>query len=429
MTSQRAYHRDMITFSYTARSPRGEERTGVVEAETRGQALTQLQRDGLTVLRIDATVGTQRVNADQIKLKQAASQIGRDDVIAFASQMGVMLETGVPLAEAMDAVGASAKGSSSTGDGNQHNKISGLSRVLNAISSRVSGGEPFSAAIATFPRVFPPLMVSLVEAAEASGTMGPMMARVADYLDKDRKTSRKIRGALTYPLIMVGLSLVITGFLVTWVLPRFAKIYESREAALPRPTVIVLGISDFVQTQWPAILAGLIGLVIAYFATRATEGGKRLLDVLRIRLPVIGPMFNKFYMARGLRTLGTLLAAGVPLLDAVRIARGVTTNALWQELWDRVEHAMTNGQPVAGVLLDSDLIPTPVARMFAAGERAAKLPEVLDRVAETVEGDLDEAIHSATQLIEPAMIIFMGATIGGIAIALLLPIFSIANTV
>ncbi len=405
----------MIRFAYTGRDSSGESVSGVLEAESQQEAYRKLRADGLSV----SSIAPERANIDDeaLKLKHSASQVGREDVISFAAQMSVMLETGVPLAEAMDAV-------AETGRGPGH-----LPRVLQELNRRITGGETFSSAVLAFPKVFPPLMVSLIRAAEASGTLGPMLARVAAYLDKDRKTVRQIRGALTYPMIMVGLATVITGFLVTWVLPRFARIYESREAALPKPTKFVLGISDFIQTNWVVLLIAIAAIPSAYFLARSSDAGRRLIDTIKIKAPVVGPMLNSFYLSRSVRTLGTLLASGVPLLDAVGITRGVTANSKWTDLWDESLRTMTAGKPISDVLSKSELIPPTTARMIAAGERTGKLPEVLERVADTVEDDLDTAIKSATQLIEPAMIIFMGGTIGGIAIALLLPVFSIASTV
>lgn len=389
--------------------------TGIVEAESQQDAISQLRATGYTVSQIGPA--RDRVDGEAIALKQSANHVGREDVISFSSQLSVMLETGVPLSEAMEAVAEGGKASGHVG------------RIIGDITRRITDGQNFSEALLAFPKIFPPLMISLVRAAEASGTLGTMLDRVSKYLDKDRKTIRQIRGALTYPFIMIGLSMVITGFLVVWVLPRFARIYESREAALPKPTKVVLAISEFLQSNWMPLVATLVVCAVAYAITRSSVGGRRFLDAIKLRIPIIGPMLNSFYLARSVRTLGTLLASGVPLLDAVGITRGVTTNHRWVTLWNQTEASMTAGKPVSEVLTNSTLIPPTVARMIAAGEKTGRLPDVLERVADTVEEDLEESIKNATQLIEPAMIIVMGALIGGIAIALLLPVFSISNTI
>lgn len=404
--------RQVLTFSYRARNGRGESEVGVVNARTKADALRELQRDGKTV--VDLRLGEAPVDKERILTQVAAGNVKRDDVIAFTAQLAVMLETGVPLAEALKAFVQQSRGG-------------GLKKVMEKISERITSGCSFSEAISEFPKVFPNLMVSLMKASEASGKMGVMLGRVSGYLGKERRTARQIKGALTYPIIMVTLAMVITVFLVVWVLPRFAKIYASREAALPPLTKFVLGVSGVMINHWPWIVAGVAGVVATAVLVKSLEGGRRLIDLAKVRLPVIGPMFSKFYLTRATRTLGTLLASGVTLLDAIRIVRGVTENRLWWELWDKVEHSMTAGHSITDAISDSPLIPPAVVQMIAAGERTGKLPEVLDRVSVAAEEDLDEAVKNATQLIEPAMIIFMGITIGGIAIALLLPIFSVAN--
>ncbi len=402
----------MLTFSYQARDSHGQLVSDVVHAPSRAEAIRQLQRDGKVVTGIK--LGGTPVDTGEVLVRQSARQVGREEVISFAAQVGVMLETGVPLAEALKAFHAQTK--------SQH-----MRRVMAVVIDKVTGGVPFSDAIRDFPKVFPTMMVSLLRASEASGTLAPMLVRISEYLGKERKTARQIKGALTYPVAMVSIALIVTLFLVVWVLPRFAKIYESREAALPAPTKIVLGVSNFVIEHHLAIGVGVVGLVAALLYIRAVPGGRWLLDTLKVRLPIIGPMFTRLYLTRATRTLGTLLGAGVTLLECVRLVRGVTSNVLWERLWTDVEEAMTAGRPISSVMLDSDLIPPSVAQMIAAGESTGRLPDVLDRVALSAEEDLDTAVKSATQLIEPALIVFMGLTIGGIALALLLPLFTIAN--
>jgi type IV pilus assembly protein PilC len=275
--------------------------------------------------------------------------------------------------------------------------------------------------------VFPPIVVNLMRAAEASGTLAPMLTRVSQYMAQERRTARQIKGALMYPAAMVSLAVVVTVFLVVWVLPRFAKIYQSREAALPAPTRIVLGASEFIGAHGAGLLFGLIALAVGSFLFFRSATGRRVRDRCKVGAPVIGKIFSKLYLVRSTRTLGTLLAAGVTLLEAIRIVRGVTQNLLWQELWDKVEQAMTSGKTVSSVVAVSGLIPASAAQMIAAGERTGRLPEVLEKIALSADDELDETIRVATQLIEPAMIVFMGVTIGGLALALLLPIFSISN--
>lgn len=406
----------MPTFHYTARTNSGEHTTGVVEAASQAEALRSVQREGKVVTDIDLGPATASVDDDLIRLRNAASSIRREEVITMTAQLSVMLETGVPLAEALKAFA-------------EQTRRGGLRRVMVHVSERITGGQPFSDAIREFPRAFPPLMVSLMKASEASGTLGMMLGRVSVYLAKERKIVKQIKGALTYPAVMVTMALSVTGFLVAFVLPRFAKIYANKKAALPTLTRVVMDISEFVTSHWIAIVFALASLVAAAVSLRFFDKGRAWIDTLKIRAPIVGKLFGQFYLARASRTLSTLLASGVQLLDAVRIVRGVTGNILWQRLWDDAEAAMTSGQSLTEVMTKSSLIPTSTGYMIAAGERSARLPEVFTRIADATEEELDATIKSVTQMIEPAMIMFMGVVIGGIAVALLLPIFSVANVV
>lgn len=402
----------MPRYSYKARDPSGKSSTGVIDAPSRDDALSRLRAERKTVT--DILEGGAPIDVEEIKTKRAARGVKREEVIACSAQLSVMLETGVPLAEALEAF-------------LKHAKSGNLRRVISIVNEHVSAGCSLSASLAVFPSVFPTLMLALVKAAEASGTLGAMLKRVSEYLAKERRTAKQITGALTYPLVMIAIAAMVTLFLVIWVLPRFARIYQSRSAALPTPTKIVLAISNTLQTQWPMLLAGLVAAVIGGYLFKSSSSGRRCLDIIRVRAPVLGPMFSNYYLSRATRTLATLLAAGVGLVDAIKIVKSVSNNILWEQLWDDTLESITSGSTMADVLSESRLMPAPVVSMISAAERSGRLPETLDRIADSSEADLDEAVKSATQLIEPAMIMVMGCVIGGIAIALLMPIFSIGS--
>lgn len=402
----------MTTFSYRARIDTGGLAVGVIEADSRAEALARLRSDRKTVL--DIREGAAPVDPVKARAARGGQPIKREEVIGLAAQLSVMLETGVPIAEALRALIASARNG-------------GMKRVLTLVHESVQAGGSFSQALAAFPKVFPVLMISLVRASEATGAMPLMLRRVGDYLGKERRTARQVKGALTYPAIMVGTAVVVTSFLLIFVLPKFARIYESRSARLPTPTRIVMAFSDFVGANWIALLAAIAGGAVFLAVFLRTRPGRRAADTLRLRAPILGPMYTQYYLARATRTLGTLLSSGVPLVEAVRIVRGVTANTHWQDLWDRVIHSINGGATLGEVITRSRLIPPTVAAMIAAGERTGRLPAAFERIAESAENDLDEAVRTGTQLIEPLMVAFMGVMIGGIAVALLLPIFTIGN--
>jgi len=403
----------MPEFSYKARDERGQARTGVIDAESQTAAAAQLRAQGLTATRI--AIATRLVDEDQVLTAQAASRVRREDVVAFANQLAVMLQTGVPLAEAISAYTRQSRGGP-------------LGRIAGVLSDRIESGVAFSAAIAEYPRVFPSLMVSLIKASEASGSMGSMLERVAGYLGDEMRTRRQIKGALIYPIIMLVMGLGVTSFLVAWVLPRFARIYEGRDAALPRPTQFLLSLSDVVTSSWPLILLGLALLVALAIAAKATAAGRRIVDAALLGAPVIGPIFQNFYLTRVARTLATLLASGVQLKEALRIVRGVTASPQWEDFMKRLDQSIESGRSISEAVLDCPLIPPAFAQMIAAGERTGNLAEALERVADVAEEQFEDSVSTGTQLIEPVMIVVMGGVIGAVAIALLLPIFTMGKT-
>ncbi len=402
----------MPTYAYKARDSKGTSRTDTVEAESVNHAVATLRSDGLTVT--DIKLGKSVIDVSEVRRRQAARSVKREDVIGFTSQLSIMLETGVPITESLGAYLEQSKGGS-------------LPRIIEVVADQINSGVSFSAAISEFPRVFPPLMVSLVKAAEATGDLGGMLGRISTYMAQDRKTLKQVKGALTYPVVMIGMAFTVTGFLVAWVLPRFAKIYEGRDAVLPLPTRILLGTSDAVAANLLPIVVGLIAVTVTALLFHASSRGRETEDWLKIHTPIIGPIYRNFYLARATRTLSTLLGAGIALPDAIGIIRGVTNNRLWERLWDSMERSMAGGGTIGEVVVASTLLPPSYARIISAGERTGRLPYVFEKVATVSEEDLDEQIKVSTQLIEPIVITFMGVMIGGIAIALLMPIFSMGS--
>ncbi len=404
----------MPSFKYKARDGRGELITGVLNAPSIEDAGRMLRGDGKFVVKIDqaraaASPGTHTG-------KGSAGKIRRAEVITFAHQLAVMVETGVPISEALECVA-------------QQSDNETFRAVLKDISDQVQAGNDLSSALRSHAKVFPPVMTSLIRASEVSGTMGRMLDRVSGYLSKEMQTAKKIRGALTYPAFMLGMVILVTTFLLIFVLPRFAGIYQARDTALPAPTQLLLGLSGNLVDNWHLWLGGIIMAVAGAYFLAGTPGGQRFYDYLKLHTPVIGPLFNKLYLTRGCRTMGTMVTAGVPILDMIQIVREVTNNALYQELWDDANNRLRQGAQLSDSLFDSPLIPRSVAQMVYSGERSGRIGDVMERIAEYTENDFDEQIKTTTGMIEPVMTATMGIIIGFVAIAMLLPIFSVGKVV
>ncbi len=404
------------TYAYKARNAAGEVMAGTLVATSAEEVNARLRAEGQFVFEIDES--PMRVFADldaqQLRRNEAAKRVRREDVIAFCQQLSVMLETGVPLAEALDAF-------------RRQTTRPEFRQVLDVLADDIDSGEPLSAAMEKWPRVYPGMMISLMKASEASGTMATMLGRVGDYLAKDRRTIKQIKGALGYPLFMMASGVAITIFLMSFVLPRFAAIYEQREASLPAPTRVLLGISEFVTTQYLWYGPALAALLVAVVIWARHPLGRRMLDWIRLSFPLLRSMYTHLYVARVTRTMATLLSAGVNVLDVIDICRGVTGNVYYDDLWDSMEQGVREGRQISDAVFKSSLVPPNVASMIAAGERSGQLPQVMEKIADFSQEELDGSVGRVTTYIEPVMIVFMGVVIGTIATALLLPIFNMGR--
>jgi type IV pilus assembly protein PilC len=341
-------------------------------------------------------------------------RVRQEDVIYFCSQLTVMVETGVPLADALDAIA-------------QESEHTGVKAMVHDLSEQVKGGVEFSRALESYPKQFPSIFVALMRASEASGQMGTMLQRVSDYMVQERDVRRKVKGAMAYPLAMLSFCFLVVGCLLVFVLPQFQGIYEGKGAVLPAPTKFLLALSDTLINQWPLVLGGGVALVAGLVMYCRTAGGRRMVDFLRISLPVIGPMYRKSYLSRSLRTLATMTATGVGVLDSLEITAQVAGNSYYEEVWRGVSERAEEGKTLADGLRGNPLIPAGIAQMVSSGEKTGKLDSVLERVADFCDDELKQAIKTMTSFIEPVMIIVIGGLIGAIAIALLLPIFSVSK--
>jgi len=341
-------------------------------------------------------------------------KIKRDDIIFLANQLAVMVDTGVPLTEALDSI-------------NEQTEHTGLKAVISDVSVQVRAGVEFSAALARHPRVFSKLFVSLMRASEVSGTMGKMLRRVTQYLKAERDIRKQIKGAIIYPACMLCFCTLVVAMILIFVMPRFEKVYAGKAAVLPAPTRVLLAMSHGLVHYWYAVLGVILAVGAAIYWYFRTESGKTLLDKVRISLPIIGPMYRKSYLARSMRTMATMVGSGVGMLDGLAITAEVAGNRFYSQIWTNLADRVSEGSGLAEHLRASRIIPNTVAQMVSTGERTGKLELVMDRVAEFCEDDLKTSIKSATSLIEPAMIIVMGVVIGGIAMALLLPVFNVSK--
>ena len=325
-----------------------------------------------------------------------------------------MIDTGITLPDALECLAKQAE------------KIH-VRAALVAICERVKGGTDLSLAVENCPYRFPRIFPCLLRASEASGTMGLMLFRAAEYLREEHQTIKRIRSTLIYPAIMFIMALLTTVLMVTFLLPRLAIIYKGHEDVLPMPTRVAFALSDFFLTNWIYIIITVVLLTGSLIIYLRSSAGRANTDWLKLHMPLLGRMFRKFYLARSVRTIGTLIASGRTIPDAVRLARGVTGNSYFSSLWKKAEDSLQAGGQLSDPLFACPLVPNIVAQMIATGEKTGRMAQVMERISSFCEEDLRNTVRNVIALLEPLMIIIMGTIIAGMAMAVLLPIFSMSK--
>jgi type IV pilus assembly protein PilC len=405
-------------FTYRARRTEGGDLVrGVVEAVDHASAVRELRRQGLAILSVDlgdlaAEVGQE---SDPIRRRRRlARSMRRDDVVAFCQQLAVMLKTGVPLADALETFASQASRKE-------------VAEFVRLVKDDVCEGEDFSAVLARHPETFPTILVSLMRAAEASGKLDEMLARVAKDLAKSRKTAKQIKGAMMYPAIMLAVAVIAVAVIMVFVLPKFGPLFKAQGDRLPAPTKALVWLSGFLRTGWAIYVPVILGAAGAFWWWARSAAGQAAVDLAKLRAPVVGHMFRCLYLVRFSSTMASLLTAGVSLVEVVRICRDVTGNVHYARLWTLLEERISKGQEIAPTFREFDFVPRNVVAMIASGEKSGRLSEVLEAASAAAEEDLDIAVKSTTSLVEPIMIVGMGAVVGGIASAMLLPIFNMSK--
>ena len=352
------------------------------------------------------------------------AKVKSTELILFTTQLSVMLDSGVVLSDALDAIAESTSVRNSAT----------FKWIIMDVSETVKSGENLSRALASYPRIFSTMFISMVKASEASGKMAEMLSVLSGYLNFESETRKRIKGALTYPFIMALMAVAATGTLMFFVLPRFMGIYEARGAALPRLTQMLVRFSKLLgnfEFMTGAVTVAILAGAGLYWWARSVSG-RRVIDYIKIHTPVIGTMFIDTVVTRSMRIMATMVNTGVSLLDSIRVIQGSCQNYFFQRLWIDVDERIQDGYQLSESILispDRELIAPGIIQMLRAGEKSGKLGEVCDKVSVFYEKKLENSIRSVMALIEPIMIAVMGSIIGTIAIALLLPVFRISSVI
>ena len=407
----------MANYKYSVRDASGKVQNGTLSSESLEAAASILRGQGLRIVSIAPVVA----GIDKDKLFQKLSELNAgkpkaSHILDFTTQLAVMMRAGINLRSALDGIA----------DQTSH---ATFKKIVLQIKADVEAGKQFSEGLARHPKQFGKMYVNMVRASEMSGSFSEMLDRIAAYIQQEMETRRMVIGAAIYPAVIGTMAVVVTVFLLTFVLPKFKAVFEGKEDALPASTKFLMGLSEFLQMQWPYIVAGVFGLGMAGFLALKTEPGGLLADRMKLTLPVFKNMFRSLYISRSLHTKGQLINAGVPMLDTLAITGDISGNRLYKAMWRNVYMSVKQGKKIALPLSKTTLLPRAVVQMISAGEESGKLGEVLDEVSVYYAKQLKDQIKAVTSLIEPVMIIVMGGIVGFIAMAIILPIFRMSQIV
>ena len=400
----------MAKFQWEATTRLGEKKRGVIEADSADVVENRLRSDGLNVTRV-------RKEARQINIV-IGSGVAPKDLQIFTRQLATMIDAGLPLVQCLEILAAQTP-----------NKI--FARILGQIKSSVEQGSTFSDALRRHPKVFDDLYVNLVAAGEVGGILDTILNRLAVYIEKAVKLKAQVKSAMFYPIAILIVAIGVIAVMLVKVIPTFEDMYKDMGggAKLPAATRVVINMSHSFIDKWYLFVGGLVGFISFVVITRRNDRGRELWDRLLLRLPVLGPTLRKIVVARFTRTLGTLLSSGVPILDALDICARTAGNRVVQAGILKARDKISEGHDMAGPLAESRVFPSMVVQMIGVGEQTGAMDQMLQKIADFYEEEVDAAVTAMTSLIEPIMMAFLGVVVGGLIIAMYLPIFGLAGNI
>ncbi len=396
----------MATFTYTARSFAGEMRTATLEAQSRDDVIAQLRRQRLNVVKIDEAT-PKKPKRGNIKMR---------DIVILTRQFSTMINAGLPLVQAMTILAEQSE-----------NKT--LSDIMRKVVFDVESGNTVSDALAKHPQAFTKLYVNMVAAGEAGGILDTILMRLATFMEKNDALIRKVKGAMIYPGVIMTVAGIAITVLLIFVIPVFENLFSSAGLALPLPTRIVMGASRFLKSYWYVVLAVIMTTVFLFKRYAATSDGRLKIDKMLLKIPVLGDVLRKSAVSRFTRTLGTLVSSGVSILDGLEITAKTSGNRVVQDAIMESRASIAGGDTIAAPLKKSGVFPPMVISMISVGEQTGGLDEMLSKIADFYDEQVDSAVSNLLSLLEPVMIVFLGVVVGGMVVAMYLPIFDMINAV
>jgi type IV pilus assembly protein PilC len=399
----------MPSFVYVAReTSTGREVRSTVEAATEQAAISALLNRNLLVVSIQESIGK--------KGRTSGGKVALADLVIFTRQLATMIDAGLAMVQSLQALAEQCP-----------NKV--MRDVIRDVCTRVESGDSFSEALQKHPKAFSRLYVSMVAAGEKGGLLAEILARLATYLENTARLRKKVKSAMMYPTVVTIVAIGITIFLLVKVIPVFGEIYSGFGAKLPGPTQFLIHISDIVKRYFLLLLLAGGGMVYAWFYFIKTKAGREFWDTRRIKLPVFGPIAHKICLARFTRTLASLIRSGVPILEVLQIVSQTVGNVVMEKAIKTAAADIERGEGISNALAKHPVFPSMIIRMITAGEQTGKIDNMLERISDFLDEEIENTLSGLTSLIEPILIVFLGVVIGGMVICMFLPIFKMSEII
>jgi type IV pilus assembly protein PilC len=398
----------MPTFKYIAKEITGKTVSGVLEYSDKSLLIDALRKKDLIIISVEETTKKRPM--------YLRGTVKLEEIVIFSRQLATMVDSGIPLVQALDILC-------------EQIEKPVFKNIMTKVKDDIETGSSLSDALARHPAVFSTLYVNMVKAGESSGALDDILDRLASYLEKSSTLQRKVKASLVYPAVVITMAILITLVMLLKVIPTFKGIFSMLGGTLPLPTRILIFISDTIRQMFLYVVAGITAIVFALRRYIKTPQGKEKFDKMLLSMPVLGPLFRKVAIAKFTRTLSTLIKSGVPILVSLEIVGKTSGNAVIEKAVVSVRNGIKEGENIADPLAKSGAFPPMVVRMIKVGEQTGELEKMLTKIADFYEDQVDAAVSGLTSLIEPLIIAFLGIVIGGIVIAMFLPIFKLTELV
>ncbi len=401
----------MPVYKWEGRARGGKIQKGTMEAPSEAVVTAQLRAQGITPTKVKKSLGQAEIKIPGLKPK-----VKTKDIVVFTRQFATMIDAGLPLVQCLEILG-----------GQQENPT--FKEVILKVKEDVESGATFADALSKHPKVFDRLYVNLVNAGEVGGILDTILNRLAGYIEKAMNLRKKVKGAMVYPSTVVAVAVLVVAIILIWVIPVFQQMFAGVGKNLPGPTLFVIALSEFTKKYFLFILICLFVLAFAFKRTYRTEKGRMFFDRVFLRLPVFGDLLRKVAVAKFTRTLGTLVSSGVPILEGLDVVAKTAGNAVIEQAIMKTRESISEGRTIAEPLKETKVFPPMVVQMIAVGEATGALDQMLTKIADFYDTEVDEAVGALTSLIEPLLMVFLGGTIGGLVVAMYLPVFQMAGAV